>query len=119
MSSIESHTPGPWRICHNDYCSWISNSLGKAQIAKVFEPAGMGPEISAANARLIASAPELLDFAEIVARSACLQQVNQGRCICFACEAGRLVAKAQGGQSCQQQERRGPRRHANTDLEEV
>lgn len=47
-----------------------------------------------ANARLIAAAPELLDFAEQVARSACLEQFNGNTCICFACEAKRVIAKA-------------------------
>lgn len=55
-----SHTLGPWSIHSNEYAQWISNSLGKAQIAKVFQPAGMKPEESQANAHLISAAPELL-----------------------------------------------------------
>ncbi len=82
--STQSHTPGPWKV---GGVNSRTIHAGKYWLADAE---------NAADARLIALTPELLDFAEIVARSACLQQVNQGRCICFACEAQRLIAKAQG-----------------------
>lgn len=59
------HTPGPWQIARNDFCAWITNQTGKAQIAKAFQPAGMTPETCDANAKLIASAPDLLAALEL------------------------------------------------------
>jgi hypothetical protein len=60
MNTNYNHTPGPWQIHQNEFCQWIGNENGKAQLAKVFHPAGMKPETAQANARLISSAPELL-----------------------------------------------------------
>lgn len=54
------HTPGPWCVASNDFAQWITNEVGKAQIAKAFKPAGMSEETYAANLALLASAPELL-----------------------------------------------------------
>lgn len=50
-----------------------------------------------ANARLIASAPELLMFAEKLSRTACQSQYVSTKCICFSCMAKELIAKATGG----------------------
>jgi len=38
-----------------------------------------------------AEAQKLTDFAHSVARSACLSQKVSGKCICFSCEAKRLI----------------------------
>lgn len=43
-------------------------------------------------------AQKLKDFAHSVARSACLDQKVSGKCICFSCEAKRLI-DTKGGQS--------------------
>ncbi len=101
MTSSPSHTPGPWRIGNAGRTIFgpPTSLPSPVTIAEIAESNRLSPDRQQANARLIASAPELLDFAEKVALSACLEQINQGRCICFACEAGRLLAKVQGGQS--------------------
>lgn len=43
----------------------------------------------------VAAAPELLDFSRAVARSACLDQRVGDKCVCFSCEAKRLIDKAE------------------------
>jgi len=54
---IVPYTPGPWSIC-KDHPDWICPSGGGYQIAMV--PRGQGA-VAAANARLIAAAPELVE----------------------------------------------------------
>ena len=49
-----------------------------------------------ANARLIAAAPDMINLLERIAKSACLEQVTGGQCICFSCESARIIAKAEG-----------------------
>lgn len=99
------HTPGPWfRACDYGANNHWTDSNKWQQIVnedKDGNPAGLICLVnrnegnhSEANAQLIAAAPELLDFAIIVSRSACLQQVNGNECICFACLAKKLVDKA-------------------------
>src|SRR5574342_453073 len=61
MKTETAFTPGPWQIAHNEFCQWITNEVGKAQIAKAFHPAGMPIEVSEANARLIAEAPAMFE----------------------------------------------------------
>ncbi len=63
---MNKHTPGPWAIHQNEFCQWISNESGKAQLAKTLQPAGMADETAKANARLIASAPELLEALQLI-----------------------------------------------------
>jgi hypothetical protein len=52
-------TPGPWQIVENSFAKWVTNSVGKAQIAKAFHPAGMAQETFDANLKLVAAAPDL------------------------------------------------------------
>jgi hypothetical protein len=55
------HTPGPWKacrdICHFDTLSEVKSDTGLI----VAEVGGIGVEDQAANTRLIAAAPELLE----------------------------------------------------------
>ena len=51
------YTPGPWSICKN-HPDWICSPCGRHPIATV--PPSQGA-VAAANARLIATAPELVD----------------------------------------------------------
>lgn len=66
---MSGHTPGPWfthEVKHGDH--WVGND--EADIATV---EGFGPDLaaeSAANARLIAAAPELLEALESLLYSA-------------------------------------------------
>lgn len=84
-------TEGPWIVTHQTDTdnSWdiVANGLTIATTGKC---AWEGSEV-AANARLIALAPDLLLLAIKISRSACLQQESNGKCICFACEAKRLL----------------------------
>lgn len=48
------------------------------------------------NDRLKAKLDTALEFAERVARSACLRQIASETCICFACEAHNLITRATG-----------------------
>lgn len=87
------HTKGQWKAWQPGFSGgqWAFGPHGKCPIGKTL---GDNAPIEKANAQLIATAPELLDFAIIVSRSACLQQVNGNECICFACLAKKLVDKA-------------------------
>ncbi len=100
---MSTHTPGPWentpgqstiwandgdlKVATVDDLPWVENSSGRRSSDWMTE---------AANARLIAACPDLLQFAETVARSACLDQRVGDKCICFSCEAKRLISKAKG-----------------------
>lgn len=58
-----NHTAGPWRICpHEPRC--IQTADGKEAIASVTLKGSFYPHVESANARLIASAPELLGALE-------------------------------------------------------
>ena len=46
---------------------------------------------------LHAAASEMFDLLLGLAKTACLKQTNGNKCICFSCEAKKLVAKAEGG----------------------
>lgn len=98
--NIVNATPGPWKA--------FGYEIGVSKrhlVATVYMQSGnsvgeSSQEITKANARLIALAPELSDFVEKVSRSACLQQEigDQwgSKCICFACEASRLLTRTKG-----------------------
>ena len=115
------HTPGPWTAkpfltpdCDDDPLGVYAISVGDSLQSRYencmdLEP-GSDDEQSAldaihaeneANARLISLTPEMFDYLTRVARSACLQQRVSGECICFSCEAGRLIALAtESGVAC-------------------
>ncbi len=64
---MSKHTPGPW-FCENGDNRWtIWDDEGMACICDVH--AGIEPDPSEANARLIAAAPDLLAACEALARS--------------------------------------------------
>ena len=65
---MSKHTPGPWSFGHwgNDF--WVGtqpNGLS-GKVARVLWGMGEGVEEGRENARLISSAPDLLDVAEMV-----------------------------------------------------
>lgn len=86
-------TPGPWT---HDREGRITSADAEAIAMCAMHPAYRADDRRMlANARLIASAPKLLEFAREVARSACLQQYNgDDRCTCHACSAREVIAKA-------------------------
>lgn len=94
----KTHTPGPWKIHRNEFCQWIGNENGKAQLAKVFHPAGMSDETAEANAQLIASAPELLAALQS-AQMALMGFTNPNDVVRKALfQAAKAIAKAKGGE---------------------
>ena len=64
----EQHTPGPWRWVPQPDYSWqyqdLMSASGEVVLSGEEAPDPSGIEISHANARLIAAAPELLDALE-------------------------------------------------------
>ncbi len=60
---MSKHTPGPWRYMAGTHSHY--DSEGKA-IARVYGPRGIDCSRRDANARLIASAPELLEALKAV-----------------------------------------------------
>jgi hypothetical protein len=81
---------------------------------RVFEPSGQGkpngrrimvksdggpvcdcdwnsPQENMANAKAIAAIPAMLDFLTRTARGCCLKQESNGKCICCACHAQRII----------------------------
>lgn len=92
------HTPGPWAIHSNEFTKWVSNESGKAQIAKVFKPAGMADATADANAQLISAAPELLEALEAcVERMAKIQEHTNYPLAWPRVQAMEAISKAKGG----------------------
>ena len=56
---MADHTPGPWHVCGDMIRSTVSNAAMRS-VAKVYVSQMHGKPEAAANARLIASAPDLL-----------------------------------------------------------
>lgn len=54
---MSAHTPGPWSVVGHV----VKSCDGQTNIAHVTQMMGDGPGVAAANGRLIAAAPELLD----------------------------------------------------------
>ncbi len=91
-----SHTPGPWKV-HDEGHSYpweIFPMEGGTLIARVSKEANtdITPEIAAANAHLIAAAPDLLEALKSILRSA---EDIQGASF-IAMEASDAIAKAEG-----------------------
>lgn len=66
------YSPGPWKIARRkaahpfvDRCTWYIKDAGKSLVCRVSSDDAV---ISCANARLIGSAPELLEFVAEMAR---------------------------------------------------
>ena len=98
-----SHTPGPW-IAHPWSCSYddprwrvipLGSSGGAAGLA-VVHPRWYTDEVTvAANARLIAAAPELLEVLQSI-----IDSVDKGHAVILvpiAANARAAIAKATGG----------------------
>lgn len=93
--SNPAHTPTPWKLEE----SQITGDNGNVAVVNLF--GAMSGENTDADAAFIVRAvnahEEWKDFLSKVAGSACLHQVSGDRCICFRCEACRLlIAKAEG-----------------------
>jgi hypothetical protein len=58
--SENSHTPGPWGICTNDWGFVVHTENDDGDIIADLQPDDVSMEQCAANARLIAAAPEML-----------------------------------------------------------
>ena len=69
------HTPGPWKVdaTGSEAAGWAFRIVGDANYAPLARINGVGPT-SAANARLIAAAPKLLEALE-----ALLEDINHTR----------------------------------------
>ena len=101
---MSEHTKGPWKAC-GDGCDegFIRQTgEGKLWIASVIDIPG-GQEATEANARLIAAAPDMLEFIKRQHNGVvCVCRMNAtvapfGAGIeCTACEMDALIAKAEG-----------------------
>lgn len=94
---LNTPTPGPWRIEEpaDDTYNDISIKHGARTVCRLWQEGRLGSPVNAeqwANARLIANAPCLLDFAEAVVRYA----GNAGDDY-LADKARTAIAKATGG----------------------
>lgn len=58
-----AHTPGPWRIKKYSYGFWVVSDEKRENITWIGHPS-YPPRDNEANARLIATAPELLEALE-------------------------------------------------------
>jgi hypothetical protein len=102
--SETKHTPGPWepcRICGECGVVW---GPGHRIVSRPSECSDVQKEESAANARLIAAAPDLLAFAQRMAErdcgygDSCPGLDSNGRHgPCVGCLARDVIAKARGG----------------------
>lgn len=89
------HTPGPWHVLNNGYC------VGGPPSVQLADPIGAGvamccmaarsPDETAANARLIAAAPEMLVALKTIALHAPSLDVTGIRELCDA-----AIARAEG-----------------------
>lgn len=106
-SSVAGHTPGPWEIRHRLNSAGLPNRGGRYVILQKgsslredfficempFAACRGQDEIEhEANARLIAAAPELLEFAKWVA-----DRGGDNNCMDIFKRASSLIAKAEGG----------------------
>ena len=107
--SAPKFTPGPWKSCCNGACNtgliWaLPADVVVAQALSCHDRDtlgdGVSQEVAAANARLIAAAPELLAALVRLKRDGCNCAVNephQGGC--DACgQARAVIARATGGE---------------------
>ena len=96
---MADHTPGPWHVCGDMIRSTVSNAAMRS-VAKVYVSQMHGKPEAAANARLIAAAPDLLEACRALV-SDCwrrsgvgLQDHEDG---CEDCRAARAaIARAEG-----------------------
>ena len=100
---MSSHTPGPWNAVESQPgIYWIDTREGShayGDIATVLE-GGMDPEENAANARLIAAAPDLLAALEDAREEIAMRVLEDGgdlRSVTKACaKYDAAIAKARG-----------------------
>lgn len=93
MTTTAKPTPRPWRTKGRTIMNADGIKIATATIhsgGKNFKP----DEIAEANARLIAAAPELLEFAKWVA-----DRGGDNNCMDIFKRARSLIAKAEGGAS--------------------
>ena len=99
MADIQ-HTPGPWTIGRGR--RWITS--GDVDIARIHDVSKIGEAEAVANARLIASAPELLEALEATAeyirghgRLDYIYEVFSSEDLALLFTAEQAIAKAKGG----------------------
>ncbi len=96
-------TPTPWRmiptpvggifhISGKDTTTCVAQFVAKINAEHICGLANGLVEIVRERNEVAADRDKLLAFAETVARSACLDQQSRDKCICFACEAKRLLS---------------------------
>jgi hypothetical protein len=87
---MTKHTPGPWEATEGSYGNYVAVRAGKKTVCRI--PWGDG---DGANARLIASAPDLLDALSFLVQAA---ETEPGMAIYRAhIEKGKAaIAKAEG-----------------------
>jgi hypothetical protein len=97
---MTKHTPGPWKIGRGrqdakDPVFWHVDVLNTGGTIRVARVAGVGRDAAEANARLISSAPELLDALSFLVQAA---ETEPGMAIYRAhIEKGKAaIAKAEG-----------------------
>lgn len=94
---MSKHTPGPWRVVEDRAPSSLEVYAGKTAIAECWRRADVETEI--ANARLIASAPELLASLQLMVDRFLDTEGSYGAWENDALEAARAaIAKATGGE---------------------
>ena len=105
-SSVAGHTPGPWMAAAapSSIVGWpVVGRMGRSICNVSWMPKKAYPDVSdadyaafnaecEANARLIAAAPELLEFAKWVA-----DRGGDNNCMDIFKRARSLIAKAEGG----------------------
>jgi len=103
MNNGITHTPTPWSLGMRTatYGKIMCDDTERPCIAHVMQiagPDGKPDAESLANAahivRCVNERAALLDFLATISRSGCLDQQLQGNCICFSCEAARLLHRA-------------------------
>ena len=100
MPTPPTHTKTPWKV--DDTAIYVDDpKWGTANIATVRDPNdGMHrTEVGLANATFIVRAVNaydpMMDLLDKVARSACLNQEVSGKCVCFSCQANKLIGVKQ------------------------
>lgn len=95
---MSKHTPGPWSIHHKPRCDWQIVGADEYSIVGVPDDDKYGrPTEDAANARLIAAAPDLLAFVKrFTSNDECTVTEPGDAGHCHHCDAINLIAKADG-----------------------
>ena len=100
MKTQPTHTPTPWKvnICspkHNQKGITIQTQDGIVLAHIQWQLDDSEKANAAYIVRAVNAYDPMMDLLDKVARSACLNQEVSGKCVCFSCQANKLIGVKQ------------------------